>query len=395
MERKGNNTWKSWLFSLMVFLLAVKVADLVLWYLEKNEDHNVALVEGKSWREYMADQCKEDAIEWAIIQKELLDVHYEKVVFHPYRWFVPAPSYKGKYIQTDARGFRLAPKANCGGCSHTIGFFGGSTTFSLYSDPENTLPVLFNKGLADSIEVINYGVGAYSSTSELMCLVEVLRESNLDQVIFYDGVNEIGRFLESKQSKDFDHLSDKMGAPYSDIDIAVKNTFSLKEGYELDEPWYGYVLKMFCPSINRFMARSFFSRGGETHTNPLEDAKKIVEIYRHNKMQIKALCSAYDVHPIFVWQPHLFNTAKELSSEELAIKNFSHTAEVGLISEELDKQISQDPEVIMLTTVLDTLTRDPIFFDWHHLNKKGRKAVSKALVDALAIRLGSKTLNQN
>lgn len=385
MNSKRNSSWKNWLLSVVIFLFAAKIVDIGFWNREKNDDHDLPLVEGKTWREYMAFQCQKDGIDWATIQKELLDVHYEKVEFHPYRWFVPAPNYVGEYIQTDNRGFRRSREFAKDKGTYKIGFFGGSTAFSLYSKPHSTLPALFDSALADSISVINFGVGAYSTTAELMCLAEVLRETNLDQAVFYDGVNEIGRYLESNQNPRFDYLSDQMGFPYVDIDIPVKKTFGLKSGFEKDEHWYGYVLKTIYPSILRYVIRTRSVNDYGSSKKTLTDANNILAIYEHNKKQIKALCLAYNVEPVFVWQPHLFNTNKKLSEEEMAIKQFQHTSQVEGISMELDMKIMEDPDVIMLTTVFDTLPEVSIFYDWHHLNDYGRKVVANALVEALVI----------
>lgn len=65
------------------------------------------------------------------------------------------------------------------------------------------------------VNALNYGIGGYSSTTELMTLIEVKRyDKYIKYAIFYDGVNEVGRYIEYLQKGSGNPIYKVIGYPY-------------------------------------------------------------------------------------------------------------------------------------------------------------------------------------
>src|SRR5262249_10155744 len=116
-------------------------------------------------------------------------------ILFPTRWYMFQPNFRGRYVVTDDAGFRIDPTAVTE--AKSIGFFGGSTMFSIVTRQEHTIPALVH---LPGFNSLNFGVPGYSTAAELPTLLEALRKySRLEVAVFYDGVNEIGRYVEMLQ----------------------------------------------------------------------------------------------------------------------------------------------------------------------------------------------------
>ena len=72
--------------------------------------------------------------------------------------------------------------------------FGGSTTFSVLTDQKGTIS---EQASSEKYQVLNFGVGGYSTSAEIMTFVEAIRRyPDIEIAIFYDGVNELGTSIE-------------------------------------------------------------------------------------------------------------------------------------------------------------------------------------------------------
>lgn len=72
-----------------------------------------------------------------------------------------------------------------------IGFFGGSTTWGVGVDDNNTIPAIFDE-LTDMYTPINYGERGYTSRQELALLINLINQGKApDVVVFYDGFNDL------------------------------------------------------------------------------------------------------------------------------------------------------------------------------------------------------------
>ncbi len=303
---------------------------------------------------------------------ELAEVQSNSMVF-PTRWYTNQPNYKGKYVITDESGFRINP-ANI---SHpkSIGFFGGSTMFSVATDQANTIPDQVKLPLYNAL---NFGVGGYSTGAELPTFIEAIRKYDSVRIaVFYDGVNEIGRYLEMLQDAAPEKVFDKVGYYYrTGLETAIKAS-----------PSYGSLeLHIKTPSmtlIERVLAR--LRAGKHASATDIEAiSSRIADLYLSNIHEISEIAKSKSVRAYFFLQPNIFTTKKILSGNEARILGQDKSLLPKLASAVRDRIMSDKRakllNVIDLTMALDKV-QDEVFFDWCHLNGAGNKYVAERIIE--------------
>src|SRR6185295_15431464 len=78
---------------------------------------------------------------------ELEQLYTTHVRYHPQRWFALAPNVPGKYHPTDELGFRNS--SHDPGRGVKIGFFGGSTMYSVRTPAEGAIPAQVERVIAE------------------------------------------------------------------------------------------------------------------------------------------------------------------------------------------------------------------------------------------------------
>ena len=74
-----------------------------------------------------------------------------------------------------------------------IWVFGGSAVWGTGVDDENTIPSLIEK--LTNISTLNLGETGYNTTQELNLLLKELVKHKPKKIIFYDGVNDVGKCM--------------------------------------------------------------------------------------------------------------------------------------------------------------------------------------------------------
>lgn len=248
-------------------------------------------------------------------------IYNDTLQFHPYRWYKLKENFKGSYITLDQHGFRNSQSEKIKADS-LIGFFGGSTAFSIFTNDDHTIPVLLEQQLNKRFSIYNYGVGAYNSTSELMTFIEVIRSQNLKYAIFYDGVNEVGRHVEAyergklfknSQFKNIGHFHEDMTR------VGIENSYGYKI---LTNPYKPNILKaidkyVFPAKTQSSSRKRLTSLSANVNDETFHElSKEIINTYINNVKMISAVAEEYGITPIFLWQPEIYTTRKELSEYE-------------------------------------------------------------------------------
>jgi hypothetical protein len=273
----------------------------------------------------------------AAFYKETLNAYANNLLPHPHRWYQFKPDLSGTYFQTQGQGFRVNPPVpGVAEDAPVIGMFGGSTMFSVSTVGEYSIPALMQQ-MCPGARVINYGMGGYSSTAELMTLAEVIRTQPLAAAVFYDGVNEVGRYVELLQNQ-----GDKpnnpfhaMGFPYHDPRVKVlAYSQSLESRYPIIQSLY--LAKLVSKAaLATGLAQVYPYREDKLADTPEKmaaHADRIAAIYLHNVRQIRALAGAYGTHASFFYQPNLFIKAapsdkeKQLLAEASPVQRGLHAA---------------------------------------------------------------------
>jgi hypothetical protein len=127
---------------------------------------------------------------WA--KKHFEEYNEQKVTYESYYEWRRLP-FKGETINIDENGFRKTHKTPEANPQKTAAFFGGSTMWGTGADDDSTIPSEFAK-INPDYAVINFGEQGYTAHQSLnLFLAKYYEGYKPDLVVFYDGVNDIGK----------------------------------------------------------------------------------------------------------------------------------------------------------------------------------------------------------
>jgi hypothetical protein len=306
------------------------------------------------------------------LAEELKTVQSE-IDLNLYRWYTNKPNFKGQHVVTDESGFRIdAPLTSK---DKTLGMYGGSTTFSVMTSQRDTIADQLTNMIND-YQVMNFGVGGYSTGAEIMTFVESLRlYPKITHAIFYDGVNELGRQRDSFSNGIPSSSYDLIGSPYpGGLNLALSR-----------EQGLGITLK----STNIYRVSEWILRklNSPMHLEDSASLNKIVDRYFSNIRVLRAICREFQVKCYFVWQPTIFNTDEHvLTNRELKIRSETPMKSyVELSNLILSDKRAEEFQLVDLTEALNFKDNSiEIFHDWCHLNAAGNKMVASALRNAIS-----------
>ncbi len=240
----------------------------------------------------------------------------------PYVYFSRYPSYSGKYINIDSAGRRITPQPTMPAVpAARVFFFGGSTMWGTSQRDTKTIPAEASRrlqtlaGPARRIEVTNFGENGYVMTQEVIELMLQLRQGNVpDVVVFFDGINDAGAAVqrgyggttqnESKRVSEF-ALGRKLDRSGADRgirrDLRALGVLAMTSAEQLE---LLQKLKTMMPQ----QPQQFVSADS--------GARSTVHYYSGNVRLVEALAAQYGFTPIYVWQPTLHTTRKQLTRFE-------------------------------------------------------------------------------
>lgn len=338
--------------------------------------------EDKRWRDTI---LRRDGIDPELMAKEMQDLYTDRVRFHPYRWFALPANFRGKYITTDGSGFRVDPLQVRPG-TRKMAFFGGSAMFSVMSNDGGTIPALVDHELnPDVVQPLNFGLGGYSSSAELTTFVEAIRGyDHISHAIFYDGYNEIVRYVE--------RLQDHAGEPYYDR-LGYFFLASLRPAMESliadKDTTFAYTPQTL--RLGKGILRRL--RGTRTISVLVTDADIprhaaiIADIYLRNVRDIVAIAEEHDITPIFFWQPDIGSTTrKPFTEHEVTMKAGDPVvrklcaAVRAILVQRSDLAASRWFD---LSDALDDLDGRPHFHDPVHVSVDANRLVARKIVSSV------------
>lgn len=309
---------------------------------------------------------------------------YEEGGAHPLRWYYLAQNFDGEYWHTDELGYRVDrgfTRHDAGEFEFEVGVFGGSSTFSILTGFDYSIPALLAAKCDNpDVRITNYGIGGYSSSAELGAFIEILRHRNIDHAIFYDGVNEIGRYIEAFQMFGGENaVYSRVGFPYDPANFDFIS-YHLRPDDKLR------ALRQW--NIGRVLAKAIIVSGLVQYTN-YEDslilhdtehhASTILDIYERNIADILSIAKENQVTVEFFWQPSVY-MKNALSEPEGAIIRTASQADREL-NVLVSEQIATIGNVKDISDVFDA-TESQVFYDSVHLGKSGNVIVADRLFEA-------------
>jgi lysophospholipase L1-like esterase len=323
------------------------------------------------------------------MRREVDLLYKARVETSPYRWYGMPAGFQGEYFRTDGFGFRI-DRDRIESHTKKIAFYGGSTMYSITTRPEHGIPAFIQEALdSDVAQVLNFGVGGYSSSAELALMLETVRRENISVAVFYDGVNEVGRYAESLQDGADAPYLDVLGYPFMDAYQAAARNEVVGSGLLLHyRPRILSLLgmagvpgfKAYQPSSRLSIDRLVTEDDADIH------AERIIAQYVHNVKDAAAIARAHDILPVFFWQPDIYSTKKELTTYETDVRT-EHPG-MRLLADAVRTRLQKEESLSSyaffdLSGALDDLAAAPHFFDYCHLSDGGNRRVAEAMMPVL------------
>jgi len=323
--------------------------------------------------------------QWAL-EQELETLYTSKAIYHPFRWYRLPANYHGRYTITDQFGFRNDPE-RLQDTTDKIAFFGGSTLYSVTTDEAGSLPALIEKKLdITKVQVINFGIAGYSSSAELATFIEVLRTyPHITHAVFFDGVNEVSRYIEQLQDHEVGTSYDAVGYPWmKSSQHAARNLLGLSK-YWARFPYTLFLAK----KVHRRIQMAW--NGQENREEQYEDAAtKIRDLYVANVEAIVSLARDRGIVPVFILQPTVFSKNSRTPWEQsLYLEEKNRAYDVAKMFEAAYSRIRSSDKLknvhfVDMSSALDNVELErEYFYDAFHVSALGNREIAEKTLKLL------------
>jgi len=292
-------------------------------------------------------------------------------------------AYNGEYINIDNKGIRKTWQPEfpdlTKGKPFQIFVFGGSTIWGTGARDDFTIPSQLAKQLAKKghmVEVTNLGESSYTSTQEVLTLMDQLRQGKRpDLVIFYDGFNDATAAL----------VQNRAGIPFNEQHRKNEYNMHKKKLSTLlrEHVWPKMALKRFIQSL----AASLRSRDEFSYHNLNSEklAKEVVDVYRFNLELLQNMQNRYQFTLLNYWQPNIFDKSRLTPYEEkqthlypeFDLKGFYREVNQELAAAGLEQH---SPFFHDISGIFQN-TREPVFVDLIHLGERGNQIIAARMME--------------
>jgi lysophospholipase L1-like esterase len=290
---------------------------------------------------------------------------------------------RSQTINISEEGFRDVPGTSRAQDALKVFVLGGSTALGWGVPDWGTIPAFLQKAISirkspREVRVSNLGVAAWQSTQVLLFLTLELKRGEIpDLVIFYGGVNDVGRAAAyGRAGIPVTPPAALPPAPSRFLSTVLQTLRRL--GMDMPPtPFIDPPVRVGYGTLNHYMKLS--------EQQKRELARQTVGVYLENLRLVQKLAHAYHFQVHFFWEPNLFTTQKVLSADEKAIR--AEPALAPAAYDDLMRRVNAlvREEILTvsgLTYLGDTLNglNGTVFMDWSHLLPSGNDEVAKAIV---------------
>lgn len=341
-------------------------------------------IKAEEWPSYVAD-----------LQKRVAAGGH---VYEDFTAFKPVPGH-GTYYNFDDAGFR-AIRSDLQGpwpidrANLNIFCFGGSTMMGVGPD-WTTIPSYLQEelGAADgagrAIRVYNFGRGSYFLTQERILFQQLLLGGAVpDVVVFFDGVNDCF-FFDGRSGADgllrqaFDDFNRRHREETANR-VEARPKFRLLSEFVASLP-----LARAFQAVGDAIAKRNAS-ADEVLYRPIpvdpDTIRPVIDRYLDNKRQIEALCRAYAIRSLFVWQPtpaYKYDLSHHVAlSHHFGLGGHERSGVgCGLMAERLKSQPLGD-NFLWLADIQENECR-PLYVDNMHYTSEFSRRIAQHIAGAL------------
>lgn len=313
------------------------------------------------------------------INQLLTEIWSRNYTYEPFTQFKERP-YRGEYVNVDENGFRISKNQGPWPLdkeNFNVFLFGGSTMFGYGLPDEQTIASYLQDELSEinlgrkRLAVYNFGRGNYFSTQERILFEKLLTSGNVpDMAIFIDGLNE---FYYSEDKPVFTrHFENIVGDRFRAFKYLSLKSLEMLPITKLSQAFGNLIPK---------------KKEQEELYNDTSLITKVINRYLENKKLIERVSGAYNVTPVFVWQPiplykydlkyHLFaeggferHTYSKYGYPQMA--KFNESGSVG--------------ENFLWCADIQEEIKEPLYLDKVHYTAKMSQKLAKTISDLLVKR---------
>lgn len=312
-----------------------------------------------------------------------------RVRYHPFTVW-RRPPHASETVNVGEDGHRVVPGADCSPDAKKVWFFGGSTMWGTSSPDWGTIPAIFVAEMRNRSPVPicarNFGESAWTSTQELIALVEALQGGETpDLAVFYDGANDL-------------YFTFENGDPYGHADLArVAGNFDREErGRGARRPRERRardLLRAVAPNVADRLDQVWpqFAEGvARRESRPAKLASEAVRVLRVNREVVRALARRFGFEAAFFWQPYLLAGRKPLAPGEAAMLANPHPRRRAFIEtvERANRLVEEglQPDETDLSRVFGKVP-EQLFTDPVHVTPRGNEIVAQAMAAVIGDRV--------
>jgi hypothetical protein len=290
----------------------------------------------------------------------------ERFILHPLLQGIPRPGRFAQYTHTETN-LRYTVNDQKDADATTIYIYGGSTTYDLGVDDENTWSSHLSKLLGSRFVIENHGVPGYSTVEHIVQTAFDFRSRRPKCAIFYVGWNDLRNSNIKGLRADYSnfHLLKQPG------NLAIDPTRS----------WTSPIKQrsLFLSMISNLGARQIELNGDHLH----EYDARLSKIYKDNVALIASIASHFGVTPIFV--PQVLNYEKftrNIAYSKRQWMPFLFESDVQRLMSEMNGDLANaanERGSQYLDEVLRTQWANADFVDSGHFSPRGSHRFAKAI----------------
>ncbi len=295
-----------------------------------------------------------------------------------YLYFRREP-FSGRHINVDSTGRRCTPQFGHVGDEKQrtpmMFLLGGSTMWGTGARDSNTIPAALARLIASRpgerrMRLVNMGESGYVNTQSLLALELELRGGNVpDEVIFYDGVNDVFPTFQNNEA----------GLPQNEQNRVTEFNLLQSGGRMRELGIYDFWKRTVTAGVVTTL-RDLIS--GPPQSPPAQDllAADVVRLYRGNLEILDALSRSYGFRYRAYWQPVVFSKRDPSSYEQRQSDKMQHVRQLYL---EVYRRVAADsalhanPHFHDLSGIFDGA--GAVYLDFCHITERGNGIIARRM----------------
>jgi len=262
---------------------------------------------------------------------------------------------------TIKKGYRMNNTEENFTLNKDIWVFGGSTIWGTGADDKNTIPSLIEK--LTNISTLNLGETGYNTTQELNLLLKELVKHKPKKIIFYDGVNDVG-----KCKKNLNYFSTIQ-------ESIIQTELQSKSSESYSKKLIIAPLKIL-EKLKEFFPKNQNAKSTYNCDINFSKAEKIAKTFVNNWINVELIAKKNNIKFIPILQPTIFTSS---SNKDYLPTNYELKKQYEILYKLIKIELSNvDFKYLNLESSLNK--SENYFIDSFHLSPNGNMKIAREII---------------